>query len=318
MSVLAYNNYRRPWWLFNAHVETIYPAIFRKVKINLQPEFYEIETRDGDLIELDYYPSDSENIAIISHGLEGNSKRPYVLGMVEMFVKNHWRVIAWNYRTCGTKMNRTIRSYHSGFTQDLEEVVEFALTKGIRSVALIGFSLGGNLTLKYLGANPDKHVKAAATISVPLDLHQSALEIDKRANTIYSSRFLKSLKRKMQLKSKDFPDMPTAPLRQIRSLIEFDDHYTAPIHGFRDALDYYKSCSSISALNQIKTPSLIINALNDPFLPPECYPHELLQNHKFVHLLTPLHGGHVGFCDNKTANSYWSEQEAFAFIESVL
>lgn len=317
MSILE-SNYQRPWWLLNAHLETIFPSVLRKVKMQHLPEYHEIETKDGDFLELDYYPADSENLVIVSHGLEGNSKRPYVLGMIDIFLKKGWRAIAWNYRTCGTKINRSIRSYHSGFTQDLKEIIEFARSIDVHAIALVGFSLGGNLTLKYLGENPDERVKAAVGISVPLDLHLAAMQIDRWYNTIYSKRFLKSLKKKMQIKALKFPEISKDALPFVNSLIKFDDRFTAPIHGFRDALDYYQSCSSISVLHKIQTPTLIINALNDPFLTSGCYPYEILENHKYVHLITPQHGGHVGFYDEREPNRFWSEVQTFGFINSVL
>lgn len=256
---------------------------------------------------------------IVSHGLEGNNKRPYISGMVRIFYENDWNVIAWNYRGCNGKTNKSIKSYHSGFTEDLVEVVQFALSKKIEKICLIGFSLGGNLTLKYLGdpALCHEKVRAAVAISAPVDLHKSCEKISKKSNIIYARRFLRTLKNKVRQKARLFPEINTKKLSKIHDLMSFDNHYTAPIHGFKDAMDYYRSCSSLAVLKDIKVPTLIINALNDPFLPDECYPAQILKDHPWVFLEMPKKGGHVGFRNKDNSRYYWSEQRAFEFINSI-
>jgi hypothetical protein len=318
MPIISENKYRPPFWLFYSHLETIYPALFRKIDLPVAPERCTVITRDGDFIELDYYNIKSDKTVIISHGLEGDSRRPYVLGMARIFLLNGWNAVAWNYRGCSGKVNNSIKSYHSGFTQDLEVVVSFAEKYEIRSIALTGFSLGGNLTLRYLAdcILPDL-ITAAVVISVPLDLHKSCDEISRSHNFIYSKRFLRTLKRKVREKAQVFPEISTEHLAKVRDLKTFDDYYTAPMHGFRDALDYYHSCSALHVLDKINKPTLIINALNDPFLPASCYPHRLIENNKFVHLQTPKRGGHVGFSQKNGSEFYWSEKRAMEFVESV-
>lgn len=304
--------YEAPSLFFNAHIETIWPALFRK--IHLPPYQRErISTADHDFLDLDWLKQGSTKLVIISHGLEGNSQRAYIQGMAKHFFANGYDVLAWNYRGCSGEMNRQLRFYHSGATDDLKWVIDYASPK-YDSVYLIGFSLGGNLTLKYLGErNVNKSIQKAVVFSVPLELHTSCQEILKSSNWMYHQRFLTSLKAKVVAKASQRTDLDTSQLNQIRTLIEFDDHFTAPIHGFANAIDYYKKCSSLYFLSAIHTPTLIVNAKNDPFLSPDCYPE--LPASSSVTLEIPSRGGHVGFAQFGQNGLYWSELRAFDFID---
>ncbi len=320
MPLVNDNSYKPLFFLINGHFETIYPTFFRKISPPCTPNTISLSTPDDDYFELDYYDNNSAKTIIISHGMEGNSKKPYVLGMARIFYENGWNVIAWNYRGCNGKMNNSIKSYHSGFTEDLEVVIKFADIQSVDKIALIGFSLGGNLTLKYLGDSQDVHpkVKAAATFSVPLDLYKGAIQISTRGNVVYSKRFLRTLKKKILGKARKFHEIKLDKLPKIKDLKSFDDYYTAPMHGFKDAMDYYQSCSAINILDKITIPTLIVNAKNDPFLPEECYPIAALKNHKYVYLQTPDRGGHVGFCTSLNGDFYWSEIRALEFFNSMI
>ena len=320
MTLIKETSYKPPFWLINGHFETMYPALLRKISIPLVPNKTRINTPDDDFFDLNYYDAKSTNTVIVSHGLEGNSSRSYMLGMAKVFYSQGWNVIAWDYRGCNGEVNNSIKSYHSGFTEDLVEVIKFADIPGVKTISLVGFSLGGNLTLKYLGdaKSVNQKIKSAVTFSVPLDLHLGCLQISKPLNFLYSKRFLITLKQKIKEKAAIFPELQIKHLDEINDLMTFDNYYTAPIHGFRDALDYYHSSSAIFILDKIQIPTLIINALNDPFLPKECYPRHLLKDHKFVHLETPQRGGHVGFCSSNGSEFYWSEQRAYEFVESMI
>ncbi len=320
MPIIERSTYKGVPWLINGHFDTIYPALFRKVKPAIPPEKFTIDTPDNDFFDLEHYHNDSDRTVIVSHGLEGNHHRPYVLGMVNAFIKKGWNAIAWSYRGCFGKMNNSIISYHSGFTDDLKEVIQFADNhKGINKIVLVGFSLGGNMTLRYLAEDHlNPKIVAAVAVSVPLELHDSCVQISSNSNKIYANRFLKSLKQKVSAKSKVFSEISTDELPKIRDLQTFDDLYTAPLHGFKDAMDYYNSCSSIYVLDQIKIPTLIINALNDPFLPQSCYPNKLLDHNPNVYLETPSKGGHVGFYSNHNNGIYWSEKRTFEFVNAVI
>lgn len=309
--------YKRPKLLISPHFETIYPALFRRVpEVDYTRE--RIDTPDGDFLDLDWIKQDSKQVIIISHGLEGDSHRPYVRGMARTFAEEGFDVLAWNFRGCSGEMNRTLRFYHSGAIDDLKLIIDHAWKSGYEHINLVGFSLGGNLTLKFLGEyGTDAGIHRAIAISVPLELHTSCVKISEPQNFLYSRRFLRNLSEKVRKKAIMMPDkLDTEPLSRINTLMEFDDLYTAPIHGFADARDYYAKCSSLYALDQITTPTLIINAANDPFLSSDCYPVEELKKHPAITLEVPDYGGHVGFTSFNPDKRYWSERRAFRFIQS--
>lgn len=311
-------SYIPPAVLFNAHLETIYPALLRWVK--LQPYVRErIPTPDDDFLDLDWLQQNSNSVVIISHGLEGNTQRAYIKGMAKSCFENGHDVLTWNYRGCSETINKQLKFYHSAATDDLDTVVQHAIHYGrYTEINLVGFSLGGNLTLKYLGENWSslQHIHKAVTFSVPMDLHTSCIKISARENWIYAQRFLRSLRRKVIEKAKHRKELDTRKLESIKTLMEFDDHFTGPIHGFKNALDYYHCCSSIRFANQIRKPTLVINAKNDPFLSPECYPENELAGHPFVRFISPERGGHVGFTQFNENGLYWSEQQAIAFLKN--
>jgi predicted alpha/beta-fold hydrolase len=310
-------NYTPPFFLFNAHLETIYPSLLRKVALqSYQRE--RIATPDNDFLDLDWLKQQgSTKLIIISHGLEGNTQRAYIKGMARAGYQHGFDILAWNYRGCSEEMNRALRFYHSGATDDLETVTEYAHSLSqYKEINLVGFSLGGNLTLKYLGEKRlrPESLKKAVTFSVPMDLHSSCLKISQPSNWIYSQRFLKSLRKKVMDKSRIMSGLDVRGLDKIKTLKEFDDHYTGPIHGYKDALDYYQQCSAIRFIKDINLPTLVISAANDPFLSPECYPHELVKDHSFVSFESPTHGGHVGFTQFNKNGLYWSEQRVINFL----
>lgn len=308
-------DYQPPFFLFNAHLETVFPALFRRVSVSAYTR-ERIETHDLDFLDLDWLIQGAEKLVIIQHGLEGNTYRSYIKGMAKTFFQNGFDVLAWNYRGCSQEMNKLARFYHSGATDDLETVVAHASKKNYREINLVGFSLGGNLTLKYLGeGRMDPKIRKAVVFSVPLDLESSCRKISQPSNRIYARRFIRSLKQKIRTKSKLMPGVfDTVGLASVRSLLEFDDAYTAPLHGFRNANDYYSRCSAKGFLDRIVAPTLIVNTLNDPFLTPACIPSEELKFHPHVKLEVPRRGGHVGFAQFNKNGVYWSEQRALQFI----
>jgi predicted alpha/beta-fold hydrolase len=314
---MAPQEYLPPSLLFNGHLETIYPSLFRKVKISYQRE--RVTTPDDDFLDLDWLTNASTKLIIISHGLEGDSTRPYVTGMAKMFFEKGYDVLAWNFRGCSNEINKQLRFYHSGATDDLDFVIKHARSKNrYAEISLVGFSLGGNLTLKYLGENHESHslLKKAVAFSVPMDLQASCLQISKRTNWIYAQRFLRSLKKKIINKSFAYPTLDTKGLLKIKNLLEFDNAYTAPLHGFANAIDYYTRSSSIHFLSQIKIPTLIVSALNDPFLTRECFPSAKEIDNSNVKFEASPRGGHCGFSLFDQNGVYWSELRAFSFISN--
>ena len=310
----------KPRLLFrNGHIQSIFPSLFRKVS-GVCYKRERIETPDDDFLDLDWSYAGGKILAVISHGLEGNSQRSYVKGMVKALNEANIDALAWNYRSCSGETNRQLRMYHNGSTDDLDFVIRHAIKKGYKNIVLIGFSMGGNLSLLYLGQQAEKHLtqlKGAVTFSVPLDLKDSSEQLSLGSNKIYMKRFLKMLHQKVKDKMELFPDkIDDIGYDQIKDFKDFDDRYTAPLHGFKNAEDYWSKCSSGSLLGRIKVPSLIVNAEDDPFLGELCYPYEQRKNPN-VHLEIPKYGGHVGFMNQSISGKYWSESLSINFIQNL-
>ena len=292
-------------------MQTIVPALFRNIK-DLEYRRERISTPDDDFLDLDWTQIQGQNLVILCHGLEGSSSKAYIKGLARYFQRRGWGCLAWNYRGCSEEINRQVHFYHAGATNDLETVIGYINQHYPRlNLFLLGFSLGGNLILKYLGeqgsALPGNIVKAIC-FSVPLDLHQSCLQISTGVNQIYSWRFLSMLKQKVLRKAQLYPGyFDLQRLRKIHRLLDFDDQFTAPMHGFKGAADYYHRCSSLHYINTISIPTLIVNARNDPFLSDSCYPTKMISDHDRLEMITPLQGGHCGFADRDLGDIYWSE-----------
>ncbi len=309
-----------PFWLPNGHLQTIFPALFRKVT-GVTYTRQRIETPDQDFLDLDwsFAANKSNKIVILSHGLEGNSTKQYIVGMVKLLNQQGYDCLAWNYRSCSGEMNHTSGFYHSGATDDLDLVVEKAMEKGYQEIYLMGFSLGGNLTLKYLGEKWRKRsarLQKAVVFSVPMDLKACSLSIIKWENRVYMHRFLNTLRPKVDAKSKLFPDkIDLKRSHLVKTLYDFDDIYTAPLHGFENASHYYEKCSSQFFVQDIEIPTLIVNAENDPIVPGSSLPQDLISTLHNVQLELTKHGGHCGFRQaNLSDETYWSERRALDFI----
>ncbi len=284
---------------------------------------------DTDFLDLDWSRvSGSEDhakqarsgeLAIFLHGLEGSADRNYIRGMVRAFNQSGWDAVAINFRGCSGESNRLLRSYHAGATEDLEAVIEHVLLQySYDRIVLVGFSLGGNLMLKYLGdigSNVPGQIQGAVGVSVPCDLAASVEAMSVPSNSIYMKRFMRHLRAKMISKAKDFPnDIDLEPLSEMTTFYEFDNRYTAPLHGFENADVYWRTCSCLNGLTNIQIPTLILNAADDPFLAPSCFPHEAAEANALLYLDVPAYGGHVGFIDWQQDNYYWSERRALDFF----
>jgi len=316
------SQFRPPHFLRNGHVQTVLSALLpRRVDVRFERE--RLELADGDFLELDWALSDQKRLAILSHGLEGNSSNGCIRGMAAALIAAGWAVLAWNFRGCGGEPNRLARFYHSGETGDLAAVIEHGMRTDVRiqQIALIGFSLGGNVTLKYLGEGPPHPaVVAGVGISVPVDLAASARVLDGRwSNRIYLRRFMTSLVAKVEAKARMFPQqLDVTGARAIRTFAQFDGRYTAPLHGFRDEEDYWARSSARQFLPQITIPTLLLNARNDPFLAPQCFPFAEAEENPALFLEVPDSGGHVGFLDLVHGFQPWSERRVVEFLERAV
>ncbi|WP_328185229.1 YheT family hydrolase [Marinobacter sp. OP 3.4] len=309
--------YRAPWWLRNGHAQSIWPSLFRQVAMR-EPVVESIPTPDDDELWLDWYQQGASRLAVICHGLEGHSRRPYVLGLARALLSDGWDVLAWNYRSCGGVMNHQPRFYHSGATDDLGVVVDHGLAQGYRAMALAGFSMGGNLTLQYLGEQGeavDSRIAGAVTFSVPCDLAGGADVLARPSRRLYMSRFITDLRAKMAEKARRFPDRISMDgFDDIRRFHEFDERYTAPLHGFEGARDYWHRASSLFRLRHIRVPALMVNAVDDPFLSRDCFPDSRELLGPWTTLEAPRHGGHVGFVQRHRDGWYWSDERAVDFL----
>lgn len=310
-------------------MHTIYPAIFRRID-DVQYQRERITLPDTDFLDLDWSKREATNdhdkparVGIVLHGLEGSAAGGYVKGMVRAINKAGWDAVACNFRGCSGEPNRLLRSYHAGATEDLAAVLEHIIASyDYEEIVLVGFSLGGNLTLKYLGDMGDAlppAVKATAGISVPCDLAASVDAMSTLANKVYIARFMRNLREKMREKAAAFPgQIAIDRLDDITTFQEFDDLYTAPLHGYADADAYWQACSCRPGLVNIQIPTLILNAADDPFLGPACFPLDEAGQSANVHLEIPDYGGHVGFIDHPKDRRYWSEQRVVSFFEQHL
>lgn len=321
-------HYSPPLFLANGYVQSILPTLVRRIDCShFQRE--RLVTDDGDFLDLDWSrTADSgltvsgKTLIVISHGLEGHSRRPYVAGISRHANQKGWDTLAWNFRSCSGEMNKTLRFYHSGATDDLVRVLDHAHGLGYQNIHLVGFSMGGNLSLLYAGRQGrdiPTYVKSVSAFSVPCDLSASADSLAKPQNKIFMWRFLKDLKAKVEAKALDFPEQVSADnYHQIKTFRHFDDRYTAPIHGFKDAQDYWQQSSCKPVLKDIRVPALLVNAKNDPFLAEACFPYEEAKASEWLHLEVPKSGGHVGFIEVNFAQDYWMEKRVMQFVEANL
>lgn len=310
------SDYKSLFGFRNGFVSTVYSGLIRNVNGVIQ-ERERITLSDGDFLDLDwsFCGEQTDKLIIILHGLEGNAQRPYMTGTAKVFNENGFDAVCVNFRGCSGEPNLKYRSYHSGATEDLVDIIQHVINnKNYLKLHLKGFSLGGNLILKYLGEGNviPPEIKSAVAVSAPCYLKGSAYELHTAKNILYAIRFKKHLIERLKIKQIQYPDkIFITEINSINTLIDFDHVYTSRAHGFLDAFDYYEQCSSLQYLTKITIPTLIINALNDSFLSPECYPVKEAKNNSHLFLEMPRFGGHVGFKNKK--NVYYNEKRALQF-----
>jgi predicted alpha/beta-fold hydrolase len=308
-------------WLFGPNLMTIFGPLFRPgPRVPVERERWELP--DGDFVDVDRMegPRDAP-LLLALHGLEGSSSAHYIRGILAEARARGWRALALNFRGCSGDMNRLVRSYHSGETGDLDELVRRARGEADR-IVIAGCSLGGNVLVKWLGeqgASAPREIKAASALSVPFDLKLSAGTLDSPGfwRWVYRTRFLRSLKRKSLEKLAKFPGAADeGRVRHARTLFEFDDALTARVHGFGGALDYYAQSSSGPFVDRVRVPLLLLSAADDPFIPAECIPRS--ENPSVTSEISPK-GGHLGFVEGPPWRPrFYAERRAIGFLAAHL
>lgn len=319
-----HNAFKPAWWLPNPHLQTLWPSLFRSDIAHLALEKERLELPDGDFIDLVWLGKDQspQPLVIILHGFEGSIDSHYAKGMMLALQNHGWRSVFMHFRGCSGEPNRLQRGYHSGETGDLDYLVKVLRAREPETaLAAVGFSLGGNVLLKWIGETAQRNpLKAAAAISVPFDLNKAVLRIQRGFSRFYQWYFLKCLRERLMHKFQFVsPHIEPVSLLKTNSMQDFDDLYTAPLHGFTDATEYYTAASSRYYLRSIQTPTLILHAKDDPFMTEDVIPlhHELSSS---IHLEVTDSGGHVGFVtgNHPLAPEYWQEQRIPLFFKEIL
>ena len=319
--------YRPAWWLPGGHAQTIWARFARpRPALPLRTEC--LTAPDGDNVEVHILPAaDDAPRVLLLHGLEGTIRSHYVGGLLQGAADRGWGAVLLMHRGCGSAPNTARRFYHSGETSDLAfAFARFAERHPRSRWALAGVSLGGNVLLKWLGEMGDRtdpRIVAAAAVSVPFDLEAGARHIGKGFARVYDRTFLKTLRRKAFAKLERYPDLfDRDRLARVRSIFDFDDAVTAPVHGFRDAVDYYSRSSSLGFLPRIRVPTLLLSARNDPFLPASVLARvaATARENPLLELEITRRGGHVGFVEGMVPwrARYYAESRAFRFFDAKM
>lgn len=323
--------FKPAWWLSNRHLQTIYPALFRKVPDPPDYRRERLPTPDGDFIDVDFCGTGSQPLVLLVHGLTGSSRSGYIKGLQRALLKQGFRSAAMNFRGCSGSPNNKARSYHSGETEDIDLVYRILCSREPNTpMAAAGFSLGGNALLKWLGEQGDRlELFAAVAVSVPFLLGLCATKLDSGFAKFYRANLLHELKIYMRDKLRHLNDAGHAEeamkiaalgdLSDIRSFWQYDDRVVAKLHGFADVHDYYRRASSRQYLKAIQVPTLLIQAIDDPFMTREVLPgpDELSPQ---VQPEWSQHGGHVGFVAGAIPlrPHYWLERRIPEFLQDYL
>lgn len=317
--------FRPAWWLPGPHAVTIWGKFGRKEPVPAL-RWEQLATPDGDFLELAHLDTSADAATprvFVMHGLEGSADATYVRGLLREAKARAWNATVMLFRTCGPTPNRATRSYHSGETTDPLLALQHLATLYPQSpIGAVGTSLGGNVLCKLLGEQGDAMLpqfKAAVAVSAPFDLARASRYIGQGFGKVYENAFLRSLVPKARAKMQRHPELAgLTPLTNVRTIWDFDDQFTSPVHGFANAADYYAKSSSLQFLKSIRRPTLLLNAVDDPFLPPAVLD-DVRRETKSNPLITtefPAHGGHVAFVAGSSPRKpfYYAEWRAAEFL----
>ncbi len=327
--------YRAPRWLPGPHAQTIWPAtIAPRERVAYRRERW--TTPDGDFVQIDFAQAPHESdrrgqdasqerrpLVVLFHGLEGDSRSHYAVALMAQALRRGWRGAVAHFRGCGGELNLAPRAYHSGDSDEIDWMLRRFAAEHAHGAPLfaVGVSLGGNALAKWLGERgaDARFVTAAAVVSAPQDLLAGAQSLSRGFNRIYTLNFLKTLKRKSLAKLAQHPGLfDRQRMLESRTFFDFDDAVTAPMHGFRDCYDYWERSSSRRFLRGIEVPTLMINARNDPFLPPAALAPRA-EVSPAVTLEYPDEGGHVGFATGRFPGRFaWIPERVLGFFAEHL
>ncbi len=319
MGQVLESTFRPAWWLRNPHLQTLWPSLLRRrCPLPLEPE--RIELDDGDFIDLSWVKGATGPAVLVLHGLEGSLDSHYAGGTLAALAAGGYRPLFMHLRGCSGTPNRLARGYHSGATEDLLSVLRHLQEKlGRPPFAAVGYSLGGNLLLKYLGeGTPSIPLGAAVAISVPFRLRDAMIRLDRGFSRLYQRHLLGRLRNSYQRKFATLPSPLAVDVSRLGNFFEFDDQVSAPLHGFAGAEDYYARCSCRQYLAGIRTPTLILHARDDPFMFPHSVPSPA-ELGPATRLEVSERGGHVGFVAGPLPwrPRYWAEERLVAFLDGV-
>ena len=316
--------YAPGWWCRSRHVQTIWPVLFRRARATTRRE--RLETPDGDFVDLDWLDGPPDRpLVLILHGLEGSSRSHYVAGLLNACAARALRGVVLNFRSCSGELNRRPRLYHSGETGDFELALHHVLERaGDVAVGVVGVSLGGNVLLKWLGERGSEvpsRLRAAAAISAPFDLAACARVLDRGFNRrVYTLNFLRTMRRKVRRMARHHPGfVDVSRASSARTFAEYDRVVTAPLFGFADEMDYWRRASCAPWLASIRRPTLLINARDDPFVPPDALEDIEAVSSPWLRAEFPDRGGHVGFIEGPPWRAtFWAERRAVEFLGAAL
>ncbi len=321
IAVLVINSspFKPAWWLSGAHQQTIWANKIRpRPRVRLIRE--RIELDDGDFIDLDWNDRQTGPLILVLHGLEGSSESNYAAGILRSFSQRGWTAVMMHFRGCSGEPNRLARRYHAGDTGDLATVLSLLVKRfPDKPVFAVGYSLGGNVLLKWLGETGDNNpLTSAVSISVPYKLADCAERLNMGFSRFYQKILLDRLLHVTRKKYADRNEVDLEMINRIRTIRDFDDQVTAPLHGFRDVDHYYDSASCFPYLKKISTPTLILHARDDPFMWPSTLPLQTDLADAVTMDLSP-DGGHVGFVSGSPLRPVcWLEQRIPEFIDNFL
>lgn len=322
--------FKPAWWLKNPHLQTLYPALFRKITAPLVRR-ERLITPDNDFIDIDWCGDGDKPLIILLHGLTGSSESVYIKGLQCVLLTHNFRSVALNFRGCSGESNHSARCYHSGETDDIHFLYQTLREREPNTAfAAIGFSLGGNVLLKWLGEQGEKlALFAAVAVSVPLVLSACSTKLDEGFSRFYRANLLRELKvyitdkqrhlEKIGLQTEANKIKQLGDLSNIKSFWQYDECVVAKLHGFKNAHDYYARSSSRQFLKTIAVPTLLIQAADDPFMTKNVLP-KLDELAACVQLEITEEGGHVGFVTGKNPLKplYWLEQRIPEFLKQHL